>query len=126
MATTPIPLVVASHNLMHGRRLEALLPHYLALRDRERLDLLCLQEDRFPERVEDGSPPSARIAAALGPSYRAVRHPESAALAIVYDGRVIACGDRTVIPLPRLSGLSWFERLYVAEGCTKLKLALLA
>ena len=40
-------LVVGSHNLMHGGRLEALVPHYLALRQTEGLDLLCLQEDRY-------------------------------------------------------------------------------
>src|SRR5450432_3592463 len=39
-------LVVATHNLMHGLRTGALIPHYLALRESEGLDLLCLQEDR--------------------------------------------------------------------------------
>ena len=43
----PLSIVVATHNVMHGLGVDALLPHYLELRDREGLDLLCLQEDRY-------------------------------------------------------------------------------
>ena len=47
---------------MHGMRLPALIPHYVALRDERGLDLLCLQENRFlidgrPTCPAPGSPP---------------------------------------------------------------------
>ena len=80
-------IVVATHNLMHGRHLEALVPHYLALRDREGLDLLCLQEDRFLEGTADAGAPSARIAAALGDGYRVIGDDGCPGLALVVDGR---------------------------------------
>ncbi len=113
-------IVVASHNVMHGRRLDALLPCYLALRDGEGLDLLCLQEDRFLDG-DTGERPSARIAAALGSDYQIVRDDGAPGLALVIDGRTLAPGDRGIIPLPRLASLSWFERRYIVGGKTKQK-----
>ena len=47
------PVLIASHNLMHGLRLPALIPHYVALREERGLDLLCLQEDRFLTEGDD-------------------------------------------------------------------------
>jgi endonuclease/exonuclease/phosphatase family metal-dependent hydrolase len=118
-------IVVASHNVMHGRRLDALLPCYLALRDSDGLDLLCLQEDRYLEGDPDQRP-SARIAAALGAAYTIVRHDGAPGLALVLDGRTLAAGDAGIIPLPRLASLSWFERRYIVGGKTKQKNALWA
>jgi endonuclease/exonuclease/phosphatase family metal-dependent hydrolase len=119
------PIVVASHNVMHGRRLEALLPCYLALRDREGLDLLCVQEDRFLDG-DPGERPSARIAAVLGGDFRIVRDEGAPGLALVIDGRALAPGQVAIVPLPRLAALSWFERHYIVGGKTKQKHALVA
>ena len=117
-------IVVATHNLMHGLRLPALIPHYVALRDEQGLDLLCLQEDRF---LTDGVDlPSAQIAAALGPSYRVVRDDSCPGLAFVHDARTLTCAAQAIVPLPPLATLNAFERLYIVGGKTKRKEVLLA
>jgi hypothetical protein len=131
MSTKPCQgraLVVATHNLMHGLRVDTLIPHYLALRETEGLDLLCLQEDRYLTGVGPGGEarPSARIVAALGGSYQLVRQDDCPGLCLVYDSRTLTCRERTVVPLPRLGSLSWFEKLYIVGGRTKQKYALLA
>jgi endonuclease/exonuclease/phosphatase family metal-dependent hydrolase len=118
-------ILVASHNVMHGRRLDALLPCYRALRADEGLDLLCLQEDRFLEG-DPAERPSARIAAALGGDYQIVRDDGAPGLALLIDRRTLAPGEGGIIPLPRLASLSWFERRYIVGGKTKQKHALWA
>jgi endonuclease/exonuclease/phosphatase family metal-dependent hydrolase len=118
-------IVAATHNVMHGRRLEALVPQYLDLRDRQGLDLLCLQEDRFLGG-EAGARPSALIAAALGDSYHVVRDDGARGLALILDGRRLSCAESGIIPLPRLASLSWFERRYIVDGKAKQKHALWA
>ena len=117
-------ILIASHNLMHGLRLQALIPHYVALRDEQGLDALCLQEDRFLTGG-DGLP-SARIAAALGPDYRVLRDEGCPGLAFVIDARTLACDAQAIVPLPLLGALNAFERLYIVGGKTKRKYALLA
>jgi hypothetical protein len=117
-------VLIATHNLMHGLRLPALLPHYVALRDAHGLDLLCLQEDRFLS--EGADLPSARIAAALGPDYRVVRDGGCEGLAFVHDTRTLTCESQTIVRLPLLAALSPFERLYIVGGKTKQKYLLLA
>jgi endonuclease/exonuclease/phosphatase family metal-dependent hydrolase len=109
---------------MHGLRLGALIPQYVALRDRQGLDLLCLQENRF---LGDGDTrPSDLIASALGSDYRVVRHEQSPGLAFVHDARTLACEAHAIEPLPLLARLTPFERLYIRGGQTKQKYALLA
>jgi hypothetical protein len=127
------PVVVASHNLMHGARLATLVPHYLALRQMEGLDLLCLQEDRYviAGGAAAGERPSDRIQAALGERhrpdrYRVLRQDDCPGLAFIYDGATLRCASHGVVPLPRLRSLSWFEKLYILGGRTKQKYALLA
>ena len=109
---------------MHATRLAALIPHYLALREARGLDLLCLQENRF--LTEETDLPSDRIAAALGPDYRAVRDDGCRGLAFVHDSRTLACAPPAIVPLPRLAKLTPFERLYIRGGKTKQKYVLLA
>jgi hypothetical protein len=118
------PLLIASHNLMHGLRLPALIPHYVALRDERGLDLLCLQEDRF--LTDEDARPSTRIAAALGPDYIVVRDDGCPGLAFVADARTLACDAQATVPLPLLPTLNAFERLYIVGGKTKQKFMLLA
>jgi len=117
-------VVVATHNLMHGLRLGSLIQTYVALRDEQGLDLLCLQEDRFLS-AGDGRP-SAQIAAALGSDYRIVNDAACPGLAFVHDARTITCPARAIEPLPLLPALSAFERLYIVGGKTKQKYVLLA
>jgi endonuclease/exonuclease/phosphatase family metal-dependent hydrolase len=120
--------VVATHNLMHGLRVDTLIPHYLALRESEGLDLLCLQEDRYLAGIGQSGEerPSARIVAALGGSYELVRQDDCPGLCLIYDSRTLTSRARAVVPLPRLGSLSWFEKLYIVGGKTKQKYALLA
>src|SRR4029079_5971688 len=122
--TTMRSILIASHNLMHGLRLPALIPGYVALRDARGLDLLCLQEDRF--LTDADARPSTRIAAALGPDYIVVRDDGCPGLAFVADARTLACDARAIVPLPLLPTLSVFERLYIVGGKTKQKFMLLA
>jgi endonuclease/exonuclease/phosphatase family metal-dependent hydrolase len=124
MDVMPLSIVVATHNVMHGLRVDALLPHYVELRDREGLDLLCLQEDRYLGSSDDR--PSVRIVAALGPDYEEIRAEGSPGLAFVIDTRTLACRTQGAIPLPRLAALSWFERRYIIGAKTKQKYALFA
>src|ERR1700690_867698 len=121
-------LVVATHNLMHGLRIEALIPHYLALRESEGLDLLCLQEDRYLAGTGASSEerPSTRIFAALGRPYDVVRQDGCPGLCIIFDSRTLSCRARAALPLPRLGSLSWFEKLYIIGGKTKQKHVLVA
>jgi len=114
---------VGTHNLMHGRQLDALIAQYRELRDGEGLDLLCLQEDRYIGG-EPGERPSARVAQALGDSYRVVRDDGCRGLALVVDDRTLSTARSGIIPLPRLASLSWFERRYIVGGKTKQKHAL--
>jgi endonuclease/exonuclease/phosphatase family metal-dependent hydrolase len=121
--------MVATHNLMHGRRVDELVPHHLALRDAEGLDLLCLQEDRYLDqeaRAESGARPSARILAALGSSYDLIREDSAPGLGMIHDSRTLHCLAQAAVPLPRLASLSWFERRYIVGAKVKQKHALLA
>lgn len=117
-------VVVATHNLMHGLRLGSLIPAYIALRDQQGLDLLCLQEDRFLSTGE--ARPSAQIAAALGPDYRIVNDAACPGLAFVHDARALTCSAQAIEPLPQLAALNAFERLYIVGGKSKQKYVLLA
>jgi hypothetical protein len=117
-------MIVATHNLMHGLRLSALLPHYVALRDGPGLDLLCVQEDRFLS--EGPALPSTQIATALGPDYQIVRDDGCPGLSFVHDARTLACDEQAIAPLPRLEALNAFERMYIVGGKTRQKFVLLA
>jgi endonuclease/exonuclease/phosphatase family metal-dependent hydrolase len=110
---------------MHGRRLDALIGHYLELRDGGGLDLLCVQEDRYIDGAA-GERPSARILQALGDDYRLVRQDGCQGLALLVDSRTLSTARAGSIPLPRLASLSWFERRYIVGGKAKQKHALWA
>ena len=118
------PIVVATHNLMHGLRLGSLIPHYLALRDGPGLDLLCVQENRFLS--EGAELPSAQIAAALGPDYRVLADGACPGLAFIHDARTLTCTTQAIAPLPLLAALNAFERTYIVGGKTRQKHVLLA
>jgi len=115
------PTLVASHNLMHGRRLETLLPKYLQLRAREGLDVLCVQEDvaTLKGRL------SERIAESLGARYTVVRE-DQPGLALICDSDRVTCTGASLVELPMLPSLSWFEKLYIAGGKARPKYALFA
>jgi hypothetical protein len=119
--------VVATHNLMHGRHLERLVTHHLALAEQQGLDLLCVQEDRVRSRDAGGGTtrPSERIAAALGSRYEVIGDDGYPGLAFIYDTRRLAVRARALVLLPRLQSLTPLEKLWVKEGTTKQKVALL-
>ena len=118
-------IIVATHNLMHGRRIDALVAQYRELRDGGGLELLCVQEDRYIGGAP-GERPSTRIVKALGDDYRVVRDDGCQGLAFIVDSRTLSTGRAGIIPLPRLESLSWFERRYIVGGKTKQKHALWA
>ena len=116
---------IASHNLMHGLRLQALIPHYVALRDEQGLDLLCLQEDRF---LTGGDGPAERPdRGGAGPRLpRCAGRRDAPDSPSSIDARTLACDAQAIVPLPLLAALNAFERLYIVGGKTKQKYALLA
>lgn len=105
-------MLVATHNLMHGRRLDELIGHYRALRARRGLDVLCVQENRCPRSGAH----TARIASALGPDYVELSDSRRCGKGIVYDSRRLRCVDHELHELPSLTRLSWLERRYIAGG----------
>lgn len=111
-------MIVASHNLMDGLRLAALIDDHLRLRDRRGLDLLCVQEN---ERDS-----ASRIAAALGDQYAVLGDALFPRLAMVYDQTTLRRRDSWLVALPRLGSLSPLERIYIASGMTEQKYALVA
>ncbi len=115
-------VLVASHNIMDGRRLAGLLRDYRALRAHSGMDLLCIQENAGAGADSH----AARIAAALGRDYGWVWDPRAPRLALVHDRRRLRCMGWQLVALPRLERLSWIERRYIAGGRTRPKQALLA
>jgi hypothetical protein len=105
-------LVVATHNLMQGRHLSALIEHYQALHRSVGLHVLCLQEDGRGDAALHG----ARIAAGLGAEFRLLTDPVDPSVSIVYDGDALECSDRALVRLPSLERLSWLERRYIRGG----------
>lgn len=103
-------MVVASHNLMNGHRLDP--SHYRDLRDGVGLDVLCLQENRPGPRGW----PCIRIASELGPGFRYLGRDPDGGLGIVYNHKTLRCIESERLLLPRLERLTWFERRYIASG----------
>ena len=122
--TTMQSVLVATHNLMHGLRLPALIPHYVALRDerragpalpRRRTGFLDSRETTLPERANRGGarprlPRRAR---------RRLPRPRLRPRRAHADLR----RRRRSCPLPLLAALNPFERLYIVGGKTKQKYA---
>ncbi len=114
--------VVATHNLMHGLRLPALIDSYRRLRAERGLDLLCVQEN-----ASNGVAMHASVIAdALGANYAHMCDARFERLAIVYDQERVECVEAALVPLPRLDRLSVFERLYIVGGKTEQKYAQVA
>ncbi len=115
-------LVIATHNLMQGLRLPALIDSYRRLHAERGLDLLCVQENGS----NGGAMHAAVIADALGASYAHLCNAGFERLAIVYDRDRLECVESALVPLPRLDRLSWFERLYIVGGKIDQKYAQVA
>jgi len=117
-------LVVATHNLMQGLRLPALIACYRQLRAERGLHVLCVQENATGR---DGAPMHASaIAEALGPSYAYLCDAAYERLAVIYDRERVDLVDSSLVPLPKLERLSWFERMYIVGGKTSQKYAQVA
>ena len=116
------PLVIATHNLMNGLRLPALIRHHRRLRDDVGLDVLCIQENATSRRGAHVD----RIATALGPQYSQVSDVTKCRLGIIYDRHRMQCDSVDLIPLPRLDKLRLIERTYIVEGSTQQKYAQIA
>ena len=115
-------MIVASHNLMSGLRLDGLIADHVGLRDARGLSLLCVQEND----VVAGARCAPQIAAALGSTYRVLCDPEAPRLAMIYDGALLECRSHEVLELPWLDRLRRFERIYISEGRVVAKHALIA
>ncbi len=105
-------MIVASHNLMFGLRLERLLDHYRRLRDGAGLAVLCVQENEPGPQLAHVD----RIARCLGPSYRAVWDREQPGMGLVFDGTQLELVDCELLALPNSLQLSWFDRTYLRGG----------
>ena len=105
-------IVVATHNLMHARRLpDADRALRGAAQRHQGLDLLCLQENRFLTE-QTTTCPADRIATALGPDFRVVR--DDGCRGGSPSSTIRARWPATppaIVPLPRLAKLTPFERL---------------
>jgi hypothetical protein len=115
-------VIVASHNVMFGLRLERLLDHYRDLRDSEGLALLCVQEN---EPTSSGCP-ADRIAAALGPTYRSLWDRERPGVGLIFDHTELELIDSELLPLPGSGSVSWIHRTYLRGGIVSPRFAQLA
>lgn len=115
-------MLIASHNLMFGQHLDKLCTAYRTLRDREGLTLLCVQENEQGPAGDHAD----RIAAALGPGFRAVCDPDRPQLGMVYDGRVLELLDCDCVDLPNSSRATRLDRLYLRGGVIEPRAAQVA
>ncbi|MCG8556667.1 MAG: hypothetical protein MJD61_15480 [Proteobacteria bacterium] len=122
MTATAAPLVAASHNIMDGLQLPALIEHYRQLQDERSLHVLALQENR---QGPDGFHADA-VARALGGRFRVILHPDAIRLATIFDGERLQLDERFLIPLPLLDRLGPIDRLYIMGGRVKQKWALVS
>lgn len=118
-ASPPSGFTVASHNIMHGVFLDALIEHYRALRDSVGLDALLIQEN---EVDANGDSHANVVSRALG-GYSCTYLPEFPRLAILLraEHEIV---ESFLVALPRLEKLSWLEKTYIRGGKTKQKYAL--
>lgn len=126
-------VTVASHNTMHGVFLEALVERYRRLTQEQRVDVLCLQENRSfaPTRTpplgmaagQAGETHAELLGRALG--FQCVCLQQYPALAVLLHPEW-QLKQAFLVPLPRLPRLNWFERLYIRDGKVKQKYALVA
>jgi endonuclease/exonuclease/phosphatase family metal-dependent hydrolase len=105
-------VIVATHNLMEGHNLDALIHHHRGLHREVGLDVLCVQESRG-----DGDHfAAARIARALGPGHVHVGGDPIFGLGIVYDARRLDLVASALFPLPPVPAMRWHERRFILDG----------
>lgn len=113
-------VLLASHNIMDGLRMDGLLPLYARLHERAApgaVGLLCIQEHQ--PGVADA------IARALGPTYRAAVDGRAPRLATVYDTRWLRLAHSRVLNLPLLDKVPLWQQLYAATEPEQKHAALL-
>lgn len=114
------PLLIASHNIMHGLRLPQLLATYRSLASTLDLGVLCLQENR---RAGEATP-AELVGKALGQDYAVLCRGENAQLAMVYDTRKVSLREEALLPLPKLKAMGKLAPLYMASAEPEQKYAL--
>lgn len=114
------PLLVASHNIMHGLRLQQLVAMYRSLAQTLDLSVLCLQENK----VGGEATPAEVVRRALGPDYNVICRGENAQLAVVYDTRRVTVREEVLIPLPKLKVMGKLAPLYMQSKEPEQKYAL--
>ena len=130
-------LVVATHNLMNGRRLGGLLQVYRQALPKLKVQILCLQEnidlehfrcdsDHCGRRKWHGGPDAGGvIAAALGRSWRRSElRAKDPRLVTLFDEHNFDLITQDIVTLPRLGALNWLERTYISAGEPEQKHAL--
>lgn len=115
------PLVVASHNIMHGLRLQQLVATYRALAQTLDLGVLCLQENEVGREAT----PAEIVGHALGPDYNVICRGENAQLAVVYDTRRVSIREEALLPLPKLKVMGKLAPLYMKSPEPEQKYALM-
>jgi len=115
-------MIVATHNLMNGLRLPALIRHHSRLQANLGLDVLCVQENTSSRQGCH----ARTIARSLGGNYQALSDTNHRRLGIVYNTNLLRCDAMELVPLPRLNKLRLLERIYIVEGRVEQKYAQLA
>jgi endonuclease/exonuclease/phosphatase family metal-dependent hydrolase len=115
-------VLVATHNLMHGRKLPRLIARYAELREKRGLDVLCIQENQG----HGHSSCAEHIAEALGREYCSLCSVDRSDVALIYNRDRFELVAEDLIPLPRLAALSLLERMYIAGGRPGERQALVA
>lgn len=115
-------VIIASHNIMHGLRLDGLVRSYRSLRDRVGLDVLCIQEN-----LHDGEGSHAsRIASTLGAEFVAIWDRQRPSTAMVFDASRFAVDSERLVRLPQPNSVSWIDRTYLKGGILEERFAQLA
>lgn len=104
-------LVFATHNLMRGLWLDALIKYYKVLKEEEGLNVFCIQENV----VEDGVAHVEKISKALGENYKSYFVEDFPSPAIIYDSGILEHIDSFSIKLPKQKAYSKFARIAASE-----------
>lgn len=105
-------MIVATHNLMEGHYLDALIDHHRGLHRDVGLDILCVQESRG----HGDEFAAARIARALEARHVHVGGDPIFGLGIIYDAGRLDLIASELFPLPPVPAMRWHERRFILDG----------
>ena len=118
--------IAASHNIMDGRRIFQLIPHYKRLgNDGKALGICCIQED-IKVFCSKSTFASHILAACLGPQYQILKSDDDPRLAIIFNNSILdPLGDPITVNLPQLAALPRWNKLFINGGKVEQKRGLI-